>query len=140
MDDLGLEYTVHNGDGIEVQPVAPETNEVEPHFVLDGHLGRLAFHLRMLGLDCLYDNEYEDNELVNISAEEKRILLTRDRRLLMHKVITQGTLLRSLQFDRTALRSGAPVWTGTLGQTISTLHALQSSIGIRWKGDGSGGA
>jgi uncharacterized protein with PIN domain len=95
--EIGLDYIIHDGDRIEVKPVAPETDEtVEPCFVLDGHLGRLASHLRMLGLDCLYENGYEDEELVYISVEEERILLTRDRLLLMHKVITQGYLLRSL--------------------------------------------
>lgn len=94
---IGLEYIVHDGDRIEVRSVAPVTDEaMEPRFVLDGHLGRLASRLRMLGLDCLYENAYEDDELVRISVEERRILLTRDRLLLMHKVITQGYLLRSL--------------------------------------------
>jgi len=95
-DDIGLDYIVHNGDRIEVRPEPPVELGEEPHFVLDGHLGRLASHLRMLGLDCLYDNGYEDDELVRVSVEEKRILLTRDRLLLMHKVITQGYLIRSL--------------------------------------------
>jgi uncharacterized protein with PIN domain len=93
---IGLDYIVHDGDRIDVQPVPPTDLEEEPRFVLDGHLGRLASNLRMLGLDCLYDNGYEDDELVRVSVEEKRILLTRDRLLLMHKVITQGYLIRSL--------------------------------------------
>jgi len=93
---IGLDYIVHNGDRIDVRPVAPSNDTIEPRFVLDGHLGRLASHLRMLGLDCLYHNGYEDKELVRISVEDERVLLTRDRLLLMHKVITQGYLLRSL--------------------------------------------
>ena len=93
---IGLDYIVHDGDRIEVWPVAPVDLVEEPRFVLDSHLGRLASHLRMLGLDCLYDNSYEDDELVRISVEEERILLTRDRLLLMHKVITQGYLIHSL--------------------------------------------
>ncbi|MGB7872966.1 MAG: Mut7-C RNAse domain-containing protein, partial [Anaerolineales bacterium] len=95
-ESIGLEYIVHDGDRIVVRPVPPADLTEEPRFVLDGHLGRLASHLRMLGLDCLYDNGYEDDELVNISVEQQRILLTRDRLLLMHKVITRGYLLRSL--------------------------------------------
>ena len=93
---IGLDYIVHDGDRIEVQPIAPIDLDEEPRFVIDSHLGRLASHLRMLGLDCLYDNSYEDDELVRISVEEERILLTRDRLLLMHKVITQGYLIHSL--------------------------------------------
>jgi uncharacterized protein with PIN domain len=94
--DIGLDYIVQNGDRIEVRGVKAESLPTEPRFVLDGHLGRLASHLRMLGLDCLYHNGYKDKELVQISVEGGRILLTRDRLLLMHKVITQGYLLRSL--------------------------------------------
>ncbi len=94
---IGLDYIVQDGDRIEVRAVAPAAdNTTESRFVLDGHLGRLASHLRMLGLDCLYQNGYEDKELVCISVEDGRILLTRDRLLLMHKVISQGYLLRSL--------------------------------------------
>ena len=93
---IGLDYITQDGDRIEVRSVAPLDLSNEPRFVLDAHLGRLASHLRMLGLDCLYENDYEDDELVRISVDEGRILLTRDRLLLMHKVITQGYLLRSL--------------------------------------------
>jgi uncharacterized protein with PIN domain len=94
---IGQDYITQDGDRILVQAVAPASIDInEPRFVLDGHLGRLASHLRMLGLDCLYNNAYEDGQLVRISVAEGRVLLTRDRLLLMHKVITQGYLLRSM--------------------------------------------
>jgi len=93
---VGLDYIVHSGDRFEVRAVAPEDRATEPTFVLDGHLGRLVSHLRMLGLDCLYNNGYEDGALAAISVESDRILLTRDRLLLLRKIITQGFLLRSL--------------------------------------------
>ncbi len=93
---LGPGYLVRDGDRIEVRAAPPANSESEPRFVLDGHLGRLASHLRLLGLDCSYRNNYDDNELVNICVNEGRILLTRDRRLLMHKSIRSGHLLRSL--------------------------------------------
>lgn len=90
-------FLVRNGDTISVfgNPPGRESSQ-EPRFVLDGHLGRLAAHLRMLGLDCAYENDYDDPTLVVVSLEQERILLTRDRRLLMHKSITRGYLLRSL--------------------------------------------
>jgi len=62
----------------------------EPYFVLDNHLGQLATYLRMLGFDSLYRNDFHDDELALISTRDGRILLTRDRRLLMRKVITFG--------------------------------------------------
>jgi uncharacterized protein with PIN domain len=95
-ESAGMGYILHDGDRIEVQGEAPEVCQTEPRFVLDGHLGRLAAHLRMLGLDCLYRHDYNDSELAKVSSEEGRVLLTRDRRLLMQKIVRQGYLLRSL--------------------------------------------
>jgi uncharacterized protein with PIN domain len=126
---IGLEYIVHDGDRIEVRPVASADLTEEPHFVLDGHLGRLASHLRMLGLDCLYSNGYEDDELVQISVEGERILLTRDRLLLMHKIITQGYLLRSLnsteQLHEVVKRYGLVRWVRPFQRCMNCNHPLE---------------
>lgn len=84
-----------DGDRVEIQPV-PNGPPVEPRFVLDNHLGRLASYLRMLGFDCLYRNDYQDEELAETAGGEQRILLTRDRRLLMRKAVVHGYCLRSL--------------------------------------------
>jgi uncharacterized protein len=62
--------------------------------VLDGHLGRLARYLRMLGLDATYDRLADDARLARISAGEERILLTRDRGLLKRSVVRLGYLVR----------------------------------------------
>ena len=90
-----LETITQDGDRVEVHPV-PDGCPVEPRFVLDNHLGRLTAYLRMLGFDCLYRNDYEDEELAETSQREGRILLSRDRRLLMRKSVTYGYCLRSL--------------------------------------------
>lgn len=95
---VSLAYLVHDGDAVDVFESAPSTDSaIEPLFILDGHLGRLNAHLRMLGFDCLYQNDYNDKTLLEVSLADARVLLTRDRRLLMHKSITQGYLLRSLE-------------------------------------------
>jgi uncharacterized protein with PIN domain len=126
---IGLDYITQDGDRIEVRPVAPVDLTEEPLFVLDGHLGKLASHLRMLGLDCLYDSAYEDDELVRISVEEGRILLTRDRLLLMHKVITQGYLLRSLnsteQLYEVVQRYGLVKWVRPFQRCMNCNHLLE---------------
>jgi uncharacterized protein with PIN domain len=62
----------------------------KPCFILDNHLGQLATYLRMLGFDSLYQNDYQDDELAQVSSQEERVLLTRDRRLLMRKAIRRG--------------------------------------------------
>ena len=84
-----------DGDQVEVNPI-PNGCPVEPRFVLDNHLGRLAAYLRMLGFDCLYENHYDDEDLADIVQREERILLSRDRRLLMRKVVLHGYCPRSL--------------------------------------------
>jgi len=93
---LGMSDRPHDGERIEVQPTAPGC-PIEPCFLLDCHLGRLAAYLRMSGFDCLYDKNYYDNEIAAILADDRRILLTRDRRLLMRKVVQYGYCLRSLE-------------------------------------------
>ncbi len=103
---VGFSHQVADSDRISVFPVfealdispllqvRPEPLR-EPRFVLDTHLGRLAAYLRMLGFDTLYRNDYTDEELAEISAKERRILITRDRGLLKRSVVTHGYLVRS---------------------------------------------
>lgn len=104
----GFDYQVQQNDRVVVYPAnaenspppwAPTPGAPLPgpaRFVLDNHLGRLAAYLRMLGFDTLYRNDYDDDELVQTSVAEDRILLTRDRRMLMRKIVRWGYCLRSL--------------------------------------------
>ena len=64
-------------------------------FVADGHLGKLARNLRLLGFDVAYSNQADDRDLLNIMQREQRALLTRDRRLLMHAIVEDGYCPRS---------------------------------------------
>jgi uncharacterized protein with PIN domain len=66
-------------------------------FLLDVHLGRLAAYLRMAGFDALYDNRAPDAELADIAAREGRVLLTRDRYLLMRTEVDRGYWVRSTE-------------------------------------------
>ena len=90
-----LNTIAQDGDRIEVHPIQNGC-PIEPRFLLDCHLGRLAAHLPMLGFDCLYQNDYDDSNMAEIVQHDERILLSRDRRLLMRKVILYGYCLRSL--------------------------------------------
>jgi hypothetical protein len=84
-----------DGDQVQVYPVQ-NGSLIEPRFLLDNHLRRLAAYLRMLGFDCLYRTDYRDEELAAILQRDERILLSRDRRLLMRKAVTYGYCPRSL--------------------------------------------
>jgi hypothetical protein len=65
-------------------------------FVLDGHLGKLATYLRLLGFDTCYCNDSADEELAAISHAEERILLTRDIGLLKRSLVTYGYWVRAI--------------------------------------------
>lgn len=98
-------YIVADGDDINILPASvaaahASTVRLRPpvprplRFVLDVHLGRLAAYLRLLGFDTLYRNDYTDDQLARIAAEEGRVLLTRDRGLLKRGIVTHGYWLR----------------------------------------------
>jgi len=53
-------------------------SDLKMKFVVDGMLGKLARWLRMLGYDTKYFNDMDDDEILKVASEEKRILLTRD--------------------------------------------------------------
>lgn len=108
---VDFSYIVQDGDQINVYPIStlPEitpTITVQPQplsvarFVLDIHLGKLANSLRLLGFDTLYRNDYDDEELAQISANEERILLTRDKGLLMRSIVSYGYYVRSTNPER----------------------------------------
>jgi len=107
-ESVPFSYQLQNGDRVSVYPVF-ESFDIsgvtrlreeplrEPRFILDVHLGKLARYLRMFGFDSLYDNGYEDRQLVMIAGKEKRIILTRDRGVLKRKGVTHGYWVRSLK-------------------------------------------
>ncbi len=105
-ESVDFSHIVEDGDMISVYPVF-ESLDVRPLlklrpeplrrncFVLDTHLGRLARYLRLLGFDSLYRNDFSDTELAQLSKEQHRILLTRDRLLLHRSIITHGCFVRA---------------------------------------------
>jgi uncharacterized protein with PIN domain len=47
-------------------------------FIADVMVGKLARWLRVLGIDVLYSNRLQDDEILKIAVAENRIILTRD--------------------------------------------------------------
>ncbi len=103
---VDFNYIVQNGDYISVYPVFErfEISSVtrlrpqslrEPKFVCDVHLRKLVKYLRLFGFDVLYDENWDDSDLAQIAYEQKRILLTRDRQLLMRKIVDRGLIVRN---------------------------------------------
>lgn len=105
-ESIGLEAPVEAGDRLAVYPMF-ESFDVRPllrlrsrplrrpQFLADAHLGALARRLRLLGFDTVWHNDLGDQALARLAAAEQRILLTRDRRLLMRQAVTHGCYLRS---------------------------------------------
>ena len=102
---VGFEHRLADGDRVRVYPTfeVPDTSAVThlrpnvsrpARFVADVHLGRLARLLRLLGFDVLWRNDSTDAQLARISAQDHRVLLTRDRGLLKRKEVTHGYLVR----------------------------------------------
>lgn len=105
-ESVGFLHPLSHGDFVSVYPVFETldiSSLVKLHqrplrrsaFILDVHLGKLARRLRLLGFDALYRNDYDDPEIVDIAAREKRIILTRDGGLLCAKAVTHGYRIRS---------------------------------------------
>ncbi|GAB3508530.1 Mut7-C RNAse domain-containing protein [Spirosoma knui] len=105
-ESVDFTYLIQEHDFISAYPALSQhfagvVSKVQPvrlpeyRFVLDVHLGTLATYLRMLGFDTLYRNDYDDEELARISHQETRVLLTRDRGLLMRTIVEYGYFLRN---------------------------------------------
>lgn len=100
---VDFSYIVQDGDRIEVRPAlvrkygAPGSGAGDEEILLlcDEHLWKLCRRLRLLGFDAAFNKEWDDARLAEISCQEGRVLLTRDRRLLMRKNVVSGLLIRS---------------------------------------------
>ena len=104
-ESVGLEHPVTDGDRVSVYPMFEALDVTpllrlrqrplrDPRFLADAHLGRLAGYLRMLGFDTRLGRGETDRQLVDQSVAQARIMLTRDRSLLMHRALTHGCYIR----------------------------------------------
>ena len=102
---VDFKYILQDNDLVSVYPVF-ETLSIahvthlrpkplrNPAFILDVHLGKLAKYLRMLGFDTLYRNDNDDPEIIRISLDDHRIILTRDIGILKVKTVTHAYFVR----------------------------------------------
>ncbi len=109
-ESVGFDYQLKDGDRVAVYPVFERFNIASVQrlrakplrvtaFIVDVNLGKLACRLRLLGFDAVHSNRLRAGEIVDIATREKRILLTRNRRLLFRKAITHGLWLRAADTD-----------------------------------------
>ena len=67
-------------------------------FVADVMVGKLARWLRVLGLDVIYSNVLEDDEIIRIADSEDRIILTRDTGLAARRPESRCLLIESVDY------------------------------------------
>jgi uncharacterized protein with PIN domain len=111
---VDFSHRLRDGEHVSVYPAftgidLPPSRILRPplrlpvRFVADAHLGRLAKYLRMLGFDVLYRNDFHDADLVRLAVDEERVVLTRDRDLLIRREIRHGCYLHALESERQLL-------------------------------------
>ena len=66
-----------------------------PRFVADKMLGRLARWLRILGCDVLYGTNYSGKGLLAAARADRRVVLTRDRRLVRRQDVPEHLFVDS---------------------------------------------
>ena len=105
---VDFSHRLRDGEQVGVYPALPalalDAPPLRPparglRFIADAHLGQLARFLCLLGFDVLYRNDYSDAEVARIAAEQERVVLTRDRDLLIRKEIVYGCYLHALERD-----------------------------------------
>ena len=105
-ESVGFEYQLQDGDRVSVYPTfeAMDIRSIvrlrpaplrRTAFILDVHLGTLTARLRMLGMDAVYGPEFDDDRMIEEALTTHRIILTRDRGLLQHRIVTHGYCVRS---------------------------------------------
>jgi len=108
---VAFEHVLRGGERVAVYPVFERLDIApvvrlrplplrETRFVLDTHLGKLARHLRLAGFDSLWENDFGDEEIVALSVVQKRVILTRDKGILMRRAVERGHFVRETESEK----------------------------------------
>lgn len=103
-EPVGFDHRLGDGSRVSVYPhfatLTPDQGTAlrpqpagEIRFVADGHVAALARYLRLLGFDTLCEQTWDDDVLAAVSADDDRVLLTRDRGLLKRRIVERGVLV-----------------------------------------------
>ncbi len=63
---------------------------MEPKFIVDANVGKLAKWLRMMGFDTLFFDELDDGKMVKMALAQDRIIITKDTEFMKRRAITTG--------------------------------------------------
>lgn len=133
---VDFQYRMLPEDRVKVGQVDPEGSkgfglqpepESTPSFIADEHLAKLARRMRILGIDTHLFAGGDDRELLVEMQRLGRILLTRDRRLLMHRVVQYGYCIRS---DEVSVQVWEVISRFSLAATIKPFSRCPSCNGL----------
>jgi uncharacterized protein len=63
-----------------------------PRFIIDLNCGKLAKWLRMIGYDARLFDHRDDKYLIHTALAENRIIITRDTKIMLRRVVVMGQL------------------------------------------------
>lgn len=103
---VGFDHLLRGGERVAVYPMFERLDITpvvrlrpqplrETRFAVDVNLGKLARYLRLLGFDTAWRNDLRDREVVDLSLNERRIILTRDIGILKRAEVTHGYWVRA---------------------------------------------
>ena len=104
-ESVNFSYIIQDADRISVYPVFKSINienltRLRPlplhktRFVADINLGDIVKYMRALGLDVFFDPSLSPLEIITISKNKNRIILTKSKNLLKYKEVSHGILIR----------------------------------------------
>ncbi len=107
---VNFSYIVQDKDEVSVYPIFESLDITdiqhlrenplrEPKFIVDCHLGSLAKYMRIFGLDTFYKNDLKEKEIINISINERRTILTKNKNLLKRNEVTHAYWIRNENVD-----------------------------------------
>ena len=102
---VGFNTILQDNDRISVYPVFESFNITDTTrlrkiplrrntFIADINLGNIVKYMRVLGLDVYYDSLLSSHEIIELSNKEKRIILSKSKKLLKFKDVTHGIFIR----------------------------------------------
>jgi len=96
--ELPLDARTVDRDVLAVAGARPRSLPT-PRFLCDGHVGKLALLLRVMGFDTAWDDSWSEPGMARRGINEKRTVLTRSRSLLKRASMDNAMLIRSDDAD-----------------------------------------
>ncbi len=98
-------YIPEKEDSLWVKSITPPFDVTRPDylhpvplpclaFICDVNVGKLAILLRMIGVDVLMGNEWDDAQIAAFAEKERRVVLSKDSGLLKRNQVEFGRLIR----------------------------------------------